>query len=157
DPSQVPHSDHQSPERHMTAGRRMLKPGRVALAAILAIIGVAVVSAAVLRARSPHLPATRSFAHELAVPPLAPRRRHGSDVPSYRRLAQGMADCGRGAMTRTWGINGNYLGPTLRARRGDRVTIHVTNGLTESTTMHWHGMRLPARMDGGPHQLIAPG
>src|SRR5262249_58655050 len=91
-----------------------------------------------------------------ASPPLATGRRHGSDVTFYLRLRQGMSDFGRGATTRTWGINGNYLGPTLRAQRGDRVTIHVTNGLTESTTMHWHGMHLPARMDRGPHQPIAP-
>lgn len=141
----------------MKAGRRLLKPGRVVLAVILAIAGLVAVSAAVLRARPPQLPTTSSFAHELAIPPLATARRHGSDVTFYLRLREGMSDFGRGAMTRTWGINGNYLGPTLRARRGDRVTIHVTNGLTESTTMHWHGMHLPARMDGGPHQPIAPG
>jgi FtsP/CotA-like multicopper oxidase with cupredoxin domain len=34
----------------------------------------------------------------------------------------------------------------------------VTNGLgSETTTIHWHGMHLPAVADGGPHQLIAPG
>jgi FtsP/CotA-like multicopper oxidase with cupredoxin domain len=141
----------------MTAGRRRLKLGRIVLVAILVIAGVAVVSACVPRARPPGPPATSSFAHKLAVPPLATAHRHGSDVTFYLRLRPGMSDFGRGVMTRTWGINGDYLGPTLRARRGDRVTIHVTNGLTESTTMHWHGMHLPARMDGGPHQPIAPG
>jgi len=33
----------------------------------------------------------------------------------------------------------------------------VANQLPEATTLHWHGMRLPARMDGGPHQMIPPG
>lgn len=33
----------------------------------------------------------------------------------------------------------------------------VTNSLPESSTLHWHGMRLPARMDGGPHQMTEPG
>jgi bilirubin oxidase len=32
--------------------------------------------------------------------------------------------------------------------------MNVTNNLNESTTLHWHGMHLPAVMDGGPHQVI---
>ena len=31
------------------------------------------------------------------------------------------------------------------------------NALPEATTVHWHGMHLPARCDGGPHQPVAPG
>ena len=54
-------------------------------------------------------------------------------------------------------MNGTYLGPTLRASRGDVVEISVHNGVDEATTMHWHGMNLPARMDGGPYQPIEPG
>jgi FtsP/CotA-like multicopper oxidase with cupredoxin domain len=59
--------------------------------------------------------------------------------------------------TPTFGINGVYLGPTIRARAGDRVTIRVQNNLDEPTTLHWHGLRIPARHDGGPHQVIQPG
>lgn len=62
-----------------------------------------------------------------------------------------------GKQTDTWGLNGTYLGPTLRASQGDEVLINVTNGVDETTTLHWHGMHLPAEMDGGPHQMIAPG
>jgi FtsP/CotA-like multicopper oxidase with cupredoxin domain len=50
-----------------------------------------------------------------------------------------------------------YLGPTLRARPGDSVELRVHNKLPEATTIHWHGMHLPAVADGGPHQLIEPG
>ena len=59
--------------------------------------------------------------------------------------------------TMTWGINGSFLGPTLRVRRGDRVEMTVRNDLGEPTTLHWHGMHLPAAADGGPHQMVAPG
>jgi len=59
--------------------------------------------------------------------------------------------------TPTWGINGSFLGPTLRIRNGDAVDISYTNHLDEKTTMHGHGMHVPANMDGGPHQVIAPG
>jgi FtsP/CotA-like multicopper oxidase with cupredoxin domain len=67
------------------------------------------------------------------------------------RAHAGERDFGKGALTRTWGFNGDYLGPTLRAERGERVLVNVVNGLEEPTTVHWHGMHLPARMDGGPH------
>ena len=62
-----------------------------------------------------------------------------------------------GLSTPTIGINGAYLGPTIRARAGDRVTMRVKNNLTEATTLHWHGLHIPARHDGGPHQVINPG
>ncbi|MGV7904599.1 multicopper oxidase domain-containing protein, partial [Mycobacterium kansasii] len=57
----------------------------------------------------------------------------------------------------TWGFNGDILGPTLRARDGEKVAVTVRNGLTEATSVHWHGMHVPARADGGPHQMVEPG
>ena len=60
--------------------------------------------------------------------------------------------------TPTYGINGNILAPTLILNKWDWVTMNVTNNLTgngNSTTMHWHGLHLPAMDDGGPHQIIA--
>lgn len=62
-----------------------------------------------------------------------------------------------GKRTKTWGINAPYLAPTIRVARGDKVQMNVTNRTGETTTLHWHGMILPAQMDGGPHQLIEPG
>jgi FtsP/CotA-like multicopper oxidase with cupredoxin domain len=59
--------------------------------------------------------------------------------------------------TKTAGINASYLGPTLLLRNGEQVSLNFQNTLTESTTMHGHGMHVPASMDGGPHQLIAAG
>ncbi|MGH3098159.1 MAG: multicopper oxidase family protein [Streptosporangiales bacterium] len=62
-----------------------------------------------------------------------------------------------GTRSKTWGFNGSYLGPTLRAERGQKVRVEVTNRLGETTTVHWHGMHIPARFDGGPHQPIETG
>lgn len=56
--------------------------------------------------------------------------------------------------TRTWGFNGPFLGPTLRAHKGDKVRAEITNNLVEMTTVHWHGMKLPAYSDGGPHSIL---
>ncbi len=62
-----------------------------------------------------------------------------------------------GQQTITGGINGNFWGPTLIFNKGDEVHLNVKNNLNDSTTIHWHGMHLPAVMDGGPHQVIPPG
>ncbi|VVQ24995.1 Copper resistance protein A [Pseudomonas fluorescens] len=52
----------------------------------------------------------------------------------------------RTAMT----INGGIPGPLLRWREGDTVTLRVRNRLKDSTSIHWHGILLPANMDGVP-------
>ena len=62
-----------------------------------------------------------------------------------------------GVSTPTLGYNGAMLGPALRLRTGERITIRVRNDLDEVTTAHWHGLVVPPGVDGGPHQPIAPG
>lgn len=62
-----------------------------------------------------------------------------------------------GNQTITGGINGKFWGPTMFINKGDVVHMNVKNNLNDSTTVHWHGMHLPAVMDGGPHQIIPPG
>jgi len=47
-----------------------------------------------------------------------------------------------------WGYNGSTPGPLIEAVEGDRVRIYVTNKLGEPTTVHWHGVFVPAGMDG---------
>ena len=47
-------------------------------------------------------------------------------------------------------VNGGVPAPTLRWREGDTVTLRVTNTLSEDTSIHWHGILLPANMDGVP-------
>ncbi len=57
-------------------------------------------------------------------------------------------------------VNGSVPGPVLRWRQGDRVSLKVTNRLAESASIHWHGIILPATMDGVPDisfDGIAPG
>ena len=57
-------------------------------------------------------------------------------------------------------VNGMLQGPTLRWREGDILTIHVTNNLSKSSSIHWHGIILPFHMDGVPgisYEGIAPG
>ena len=47
-------------------------------------------------------------------------------------------------------INGSIPGPLLRWREGDTVTLRVHNRLPQDTSIHWHGILLPANMDGVP-------
>ncbi len=58
------------------------------------------------------------------------------------------------------GVNGTVPGPTLCWREGDTVTIRVTNQMKSPASIHWHGVRVPADMDGVPglsYPGIAPG
>lgn len=59
--------------------------------------------------------------------------------------------------TPTYGVNQDFLAPTLIFNKGDSVSLHVHNGINTTTTMHWHGFHVPAKYDGGPHQIIAQG
>ena len=57
-------------------------------------------------------------------------------------------------------VNGTVPGPILRWREGDRVSLDVTNMLSESSSIHWHGIILPTGMDGVPEisfDGISPG
>ena len=47
-------------------------------------------------------------------------------------------------------INDSLPGPLLRWREGDTITLNVSNSLDEDTSIHWHGILLPANMDGVP-------
>lgn len=59
-----------------------------------------------------------------------------------------------------WTYNGTVPGPTIHVRQGDRVRVIFTNHLPEPSTIHWHGLDVPADMDGVPgmsQQPVAPG
>ncbi len=100
--------------------------------------------------------ASKRYRQELPIPELY-EGKYRNGIKQFRLNAEyGEVEFFNGYKTETLGYNGNYLGPTLRVRKGDRVAIEVNNHLAEDTTVHWHGMILPARMDGGPHQNIIP-
>jgi FtsP/CotA-like multicopper oxidase with cupredoxin domain len=122
-----------------------------------AAVGAVVVAGCAPEARVTSTVGSLDFDRRLDIPPLAESR-----VDGGRRVFELTARAGRrefrpGRVATTWGVNGDYLGPTVRARRGERVLMNVHNELDEPTTIHWHGMHLPAVADGGPHQPIEPG
>lgn len=145
DTRQLPHRDGPPPIR---ISRRTL---------LLGIGGLAAIGAGGywLTEGQPRNPGS-SFATPLRIPPLVESEMIDGERVVHLAAQAGETELVPGTSFATMGFNGTYLGPTLRATRGERVRIHVTNNLTMPTTAHWHGMILPASQDGTPHQSIAP-
>ncbi len=62
---------------------------------------------------------------------------------------------GRSTSLLTFG--GTYPSPTLRAKRGKTFELLLQNRLAEATNIHWHGLAVPAEVDGYPTDLVLPG
>lgn len=140
----------------MTTRRRVL--GWLGAVGGLAVLPPAAISGYLYAESGRGNVGTLEFRNRLRIPPLLRPSVTADGVRQFRlTLAEGRTELLPGTTTRTWGANGTILGPTLRARRGDRVAVDVENRLPETTSLHWHGMHLPARMDGGPHQAVKPG
>lgn len=102
-------------------------------------------------------PALSPFSSPLRLPPLLQGRSEKNTRVFDLTLRQGLSNFLGNVQTATVGINSDFLGPVIRVNRGDNVRLNVSNQLFEPTTLHWHGLNLPAAMDGGPHQIIPPG
>jgi FtsP/CotA-like multicopper oxidase with cupredoxin domain len=79
------------------------------------------------------------------------------DVSLEARVAD--VELAPGRRVPMWTYNGTLPGPRIEARVGNTVRIRFKNSLPEATTIHWHGIRVPAAMDGVPaaQAPIAPG
>lgn len=49
-----------------------------------------------------------------------------------------------------WTLEGTVPGPTIQVTAGDHLRITLTNHFPEATTLHWHGLEIPANQDGVP-------
>jgi FtsP/CotA-like multicopper oxidase with cupredoxin domain len=89
-------------------------------------------------------------------------------------LTQSTADISifKGEKTRVWKITakvlkgssevahnneGTYLAPTLRFKKGQKVRLILNNNLPAQSILHWHGLHVPANMDGNPMYAINQG
>ncbi len=72
----------------------------------------------------------------------------GSDVTELAIREVSFQVGGRRTVATT--INGSVPGPLVRLREGQEAVIRVANELDEDTSIHWHGILLPAGMDGVP-------
>jgi bilirubin oxidase len=87
----------------------------------------------------------------IAIPPLIEADTFQLNVGAYTHQFY------PGVNTATFGVDVPYLGPTLLFHKGDTARLRVNNQLNEVTNMHWHGMKVPGVMDGGPHREVLPG
>ena len=71
----------------------------------------------------------------------------GDDI-TLRIARQTMTIDGR--VMKAIGINGTVPGPIIRLREGQTARLHVVNDLDEESSLHWHGLLVPAAMDGVP-------
>ncbi|PKV14402.1 copper resistance system multicopper oxidase [Xanthomonas prunicola] len=92
-----------------------------------------------------------------ATPANTPVLRGSSQSLQIGRMPVNVTGRARPAIT----VNQSLPAPTLRWREGDTVSVRVRNALTgQPTSVHWHGLLLPANMDGVPGMSfdgIAPG
>ncbi|MEN1970585.1 multicopper oxidase domain-containing protein [Lentibacillus sp. N15] len=95
----------------------------------------------------------------LPIPPLLEDKNPDPDKAEFHITAQNATkEFISGVETETMGYNGNYLGPVIRVRNGEDVSVQVENNLEdEITTIHWHGLEVDGDADGGPHSGIQPG
>ncbi|MFA5984883.1 MAG: multicopper oxidase domain-containing protein [Methylococcaceae bacterium] len=54
-------------------------------------------------------------------------------------------------------LPGSYLGPVMRFKQGQKIRINLTNLLEQPSITHWHGLHVPAEMDGHPRYVIDKG
>jgi suppressor of ftsI len=132
--------------------------GGVAVTVVAVFAGCAMLGPGLLGGGTVDTVGAVDFRAPLAIPPLAESTVDADGTRVFALDARsGKSAFAPGVDTPTWGFNGTYLGPTLRAERGESVRVDVSNSLEVPTTVHWHGMHLPAVMDGGPHQMVDPG
>lgn len=53
-------------------------------------------------------------------------------------------------VTPVWTYNGTVPGPVIRIKLGETLKVKLVNQLTQPTSVHWHGVRVPNAMDGVP-------
>jgi hypothetical protein len=107
-------------------------------------------------ARAATVPAGAPFVPDVEVELTARRAEHAifPGKPTATWSYQGKLLKGR---TGTLEDSGSYLGPAIRLRKGDKVRVRFRNELPETTIVHWHGLAVPALMDGHPRLVIPTG
>lgn len=108
--------------------------------------------------RAPPSTTIESGTNELAAPPTLRNRSRALHVVEVSlTAAPARLTLVPGRTTAALAYNGRVPGPTLDVHEGDSVIVHFANHLSEPTTIHWHGLHLPASQDGSPLQPVMPG
>lgn len=73
------------------------------------------------------------------------------------RVLQYFAKLVKGPANTLTALPGSYLGPVMRFEKGQKIRINLRNELDETTITHWHGLHVPADVDGHPLYAIDQG
>lgn len=68
------------------------------------------------------------------------------------RIANGLVELGPGHIVSTTLYNGQFPGPLLRFKEGQRVVVDVFNDTDTPELVHWHGQMVPADVDGSSEE-----
>ena len=147
----------------MSRSDHVLKPGpgqapwRLGLTLLLVLMGLPGASPRGARTAAFQTPAPSS-AETFTSPPVL---RSASSTPGIVEFdltaAPTPLELVPGKPTTAWAYNGTVPGPTIELREGDTVTVHFHNRLTQTTTVHWHGLHIPAGADGSPLNPVLAG
>lgn len=89
----------------------------------------------------------------LPVPPLLESRR---GQPLFMTLQRAHWSFTQGTRAPVWGVNGRYLGPTIRVWKGDDVKLIYSNRTAENVSMTVAGLLVPGPLMGGPARMMSP-
>jgi FtsP/CotA-like multicopper oxidase with cupredoxin domain len=138
----------------MTDSATFSKPDRqtilIALVFVVVIAGLLATAAVFLRDGTEDVAAAATdpsdFVASYAGAPLPSGITHELELT----VAATTTELGRGQQTNVWSFNGRVPGPAIKVALGDMVRITVRNELSDATSVHWHGIRVPNDMDGVP-------
>ena len=85
-----------------------------------------------------------------ALLPVTPRIAAADEHRLVAALARAAIAGGTNPETEVWAYNGTVPGPLLRVKRGATLKVTLENHVTDATSLHWHGIRVPNAMDGVP-------
>jgi FtsP/CotA-like multicopper oxidase with cupredoxin domain len=118
---------------------------------------ISIIAACTARSEEPRQDAPEGWDREIALATLTDRNPDPRivEVDLEARIAE--VEVLPGKKTKMWTYNGGLPGPLLRAKVGDTLIVHFKNKLPEPTTIHWHGLRVPADMDGNGMVTVPSG
>jgi len=94
----------------------------------------------------------RSLLQAAALTALAPPTFAATKADYTIRIAKGLAELAEDQIVSTTLYNGQFPGPLLRFKEGQRVTVDMFNDTDTPELLHWHGQQIPSEVDGAAEE-----
>lgn len=89
----------------------------------------------------------------LVIPPLLESRRGKPVILGFQTAQTQLID---GKTVEVWGVNGNYLGATVKVKQGDFVKLSYRNSLSQSVAINIQGLQVASELMGGIGHSLKP-